>query len=139
MAKFDNNNDFLDLFENKLSKFTGAKYVVLTDSCTSALFAVCKFYKVKKVNLPERTYVSVPQMLKNNNTGTELGTGGRRNNTTHITWGTWSTHGPRPRRKDQAERDPGRGTSGPQAQRQRQLARTQVATQRWSLLVGATT
>ena len=37
-----NNNDFILMFEKLLSEYTGAPYVVLTDSCTNALFLSLK-------------------------------------------------------------------------------------------------
>lgn len=73
MFKFNNNNDFILLFEKKLAEFTGAKYVVLTDSCTNALFLSLKYYsnnayipiQASELLIPERTYISVPQVVKN--------------------------------------------------------------------------
>ena len=68
---FNNNHDFIKLFEMKLSKFTGAPYVVLTDSASNAIFLLLKFLKFfNKVNLtdntieiPKNTYISVPQSI----------------------------------------------------------------------------
>lgn len=64
-----NNNDFIILFEKRLSEYTGAPYVVLTDSCTNALFLCLKLLQNKnKINsndiiIPNRTYISVPQTI----------------------------------------------------------------------------
>lgn len=43
-----------------MARYTGAPYAVAVDSCTNALFLACHYLKVKKVELPSRTYVSVP-------------------------------------------------------------------------------
>jgi len=56
--------DLLDKFEDVLSKYTGAPYVVLTDSCTHAI-ELC--LRLKKWNgpviLPKHTYISVPMTM----------------------------------------------------------------------------
>lgn len=49
-------------FEDKLSKYTGAKYVVTVDNASNALF-LCLVYenvKGKEITIPSRTYPSVP-------------------------------------------------------------------------------
>ncbi len=43
-----------------MARYTGAPYAVAVDSCTNALFLACHHLKVKQVELPSRTYVSVP-------------------------------------------------------------------------------
>ena len=64
-----NNNDFILMFEKRLSEYTGAPYVVLTDSCTNALFLSLKLKlnqnKIIDPNIiiPNRTYISVPQVI----------------------------------------------------------------------------
>lgn len=64
-----NNNDFILMFEKLLSEYTGAPYVVLTDSCTNALFLSLKLKlnqnKIIDHNIliPNRTYISVPQAI----------------------------------------------------------------------------
>jgi dTDP-4-amino-4,6-dideoxygalactose transaminase len=57
---------FRDLFEfeSRLEGFTGAPYVVVTDCCTHALELVMRYDRVRRVRMPARTYVSVPQMLQ---------------------------------------------------------------------------
>ena len=70
--KFKNNNDFLDIFEKRLSEYTGAPFVVLTSSCTNALFLTLMLFKYKyklptELSIPKKTYVSVAHMLINNN------------------------------------------------------------------------
>lgn len=50
-------------FEQALCDYTGAKYAVTVNSCTAALLLACAYHKVKKVTIPKRTYVSVPQSI----------------------------------------------------------------------------
>ena len=50
-------------FEKALCEYTGARYAVTVNSCTSALLLACAYYKVKEVTIPKRTYVSVPQSI----------------------------------------------------------------------------
>ena len=56
-----NNFYFLELFEQRLSEYTGAPYVVLTDSCTNAIFLslVSQGIKGQVCDVPKRTYVGV--------------------------------------------------------------------------------
>ena len=51
------------MFEEELEYYTGAKYVVSVDSCTNALFLVCKYLQVGRVTIPSQTYLSVPQSI----------------------------------------------------------------------------
>lgn len=48
-------------FEQALSSYTGAPYVVATDSCTNALFLSLKYLGVegKEITIPSHTYMSV--------------------------------------------------------------------------------
>lgn len=61
--------DIMKIFEEKMSNYTGAPYVTVTDCCTHAL-ELCLRYKqlqgesIPEIVLPARTYVSVPMMLK---------------------------------------------------------------------------
>jgi len=50
-------------FEAALSEYTNAPYVVTTTSCTMALLLACAYHKVKTVNIPRRTYCSVPMSI----------------------------------------------------------------------------
>ena len=38
------------LFEDEISNFTGSKYAISIDSCTNALFLICKYLKVGEGN-----------------------------------------------------------------------------------------
>ena len=53
-------NTLLD-FERLISKYTGAPYVVLTDSCTHAIELCLRLKQPGPCIVPSRTYVSVPQ------------------------------------------------------------------------------
>lgn len=64
---FDNNNDFVELFEQKLCEFTGAPYAVAVDRCTNAILLALEYYgkKKQKISIPKQTYLSVPMTLIN--------------------------------------------------------------------------
>ena len=51
------------MFEEEVADYTGSKYAVSVDSCTNALFLVCKYLNVKEVTIPSKTYLSVPQSI----------------------------------------------------------------------------
>lgn len=52
-------------FEQELSKYTGAPYVVTVDNQSNALFMCMVYEKItgKKIRIPERTYPSVPMYI----------------------------------------------------------------------------
>jgi len=66
-----NNHFFIDLFEQRLGEFTGSPYVVLTDSCTNAIFLSLMYLKNYKsfteteVTVPKQTYIGVAQSIIN--------------------------------------------------------------------------
>ncbi len=47
-------------FEAAIASFVGSRYAVAVDSCTNALFLCCTYLQVTEVEIPARTYVSVP-------------------------------------------------------------------------------
>ena len=51
------------MFEEEIANLTGAPYAISVDSCTNALFLMCKYLKVKEVTIPSKTYLSVPQSI----------------------------------------------------------------------------
>ena len=51
------------MFEDEISHFTNSPYVVTVDSCTNALFLICKYLNVKEITIPSQTYLSVPQSI----------------------------------------------------------------------------
>lgn len=53
----------VQMFEEEVAEYTGSPYAVSVDSCTSALFLVCKFLEVKEVTIPSQTYLSVPMSI----------------------------------------------------------------------------
>ena len=54
------NFDVVSTFENKVSEFFGSKYAVSVDSCTHGLELCLRYTKETKINVPKRTYLSVP-------------------------------------------------------------------------------
>lgn len=51
------------MFEESMAEYTGSKYAVAVDNCTNAIKICCKHLKVKEVNIPYNTYVSVAQSI----------------------------------------------------------------------------
>lgn len=51
-------------FEAALCAYTGAPHAVAVNSCTMALLLACAWHKVGVVDIPKRTYVSVPMSIK---------------------------------------------------------------------------
>lgn len=59
------NNPFkvVQMFEDEVADYAGAKYAVSVDNCTNAIFLVCKYLNVTDVTIPSKTYLSVPQSI----------------------------------------------------------------------------
>jgi dTDP-4-amino-4,6-dideoxygalactose transaminase len=53
----------VQMFEEEISMYTGAPYAVSVDSCTNALFLICKYLEVETVTIPSKTYLSVPMSV----------------------------------------------------------------------------
>jgi dTDP-4-amino-4,6-dideoxygalactose transaminase len=53
----------VQMFEEEIAEYTGSRFAISLDSCTNALFLVCKYLKVKEVTIPSKTYLSVPQSI----------------------------------------------------------------------------
>lgn len=47
-------------FEEKIAEFFGAKYAVAVDSCTHGIELCLRYQNLSYINVPRRTYVSVP-------------------------------------------------------------------------------
>jgi dTDP-4-amino-4,6-dideoxygalactose transaminase len=47
-------------FENQIAEFFGAPYAVAVDSCTHGIELCLRYTKETKINVPKRTYLSVP-------------------------------------------------------------------------------
>lgn len=62
---YRNNNDFVELFEQRLCDYTGAPYAVAVDRCTNAILLSMELShkRKQKVTLPKQTYLSVPMTL----------------------------------------------------------------------------
>jgi dTDP-4-amino-4,6-dideoxygalactose transaminase len=54
------NFNIVSTFENKISEFFGSKYAIAVDSCTHGLELCLRYTKETKINVPKRTYLSVP-------------------------------------------------------------------------------
>jgi dTDP-4-amino-4,6-dideoxygalactose transaminase len=52
--------EVVSAFENKVSEFFGSKYAVAVDSCTHGLELCLRYTNETKINVPKRTYLSVP-------------------------------------------------------------------------------
>ena len=50
-------------FEKAVAEYAGSKYAVAVDTCTAALFLCCKYLQVETVELPSRTFHSVPNAV----------------------------------------------------------------------------
>lgn len=56
--------DAVGLFEEAVARYSGSRYAVAVDSCSSGLFLSMKYRKAAgSVSLPKRTYVSVPMQV----------------------------------------------------------------------------
>ena len=51
------------MFEEEIAEYTGSPYAISVDSCTNALFLVCKWMGVSEVTIPSKTYLSVPHSI----------------------------------------------------------------------------
>lgn len=66
-----NNNDFVEIFEQRLCDFTGAPYAVAVDRCTNAILLCLEYLRrygdgtldLHTLRIPARTYISVPMTL----------------------------------------------------------------------------
>ena len=54
------NFEVVSNFENKISEFFGSKYAIAVDSCTHGLELCLRHTNETKINVPKRTYLSVP-------------------------------------------------------------------------------
>ena len=56
--------DIVEAFETKMANFSGSKYAVAVDSCSSGIFLSLKYYQASgDITIPSRTYVSVPMQI----------------------------------------------------------------------------
>lgn len=54
------NFEIVSTFENRISEFFGSPYAVAIDSCTHGLELCLRYTNETKINVPKRTYLSVP-------------------------------------------------------------------------------
>jgi len=54
------NFDVVSIFEKKISEFFGSPYAIAVDSCTHGLELCLRYTNETKINVPKRTYLSVP-------------------------------------------------------------------------------
>jgi dTDP-4-amino-4,6-dideoxygalactose transaminase len=47
-------------FENKIAEFFGSPHAVAVDCCTHGIELCLRHFKVKTINVPKRTYISIP-------------------------------------------------------------------------------
>jgi dTDP-4-amino-4,6-dideoxygalactose transaminase len=52
--------EIIKQFENEIAKFFGSKFAIAVDSCTHGLELCLRYTKETKINVPKRTYLSVP-------------------------------------------------------------------------------
>jgi len=64
ISDYDNPFDAITDFEQQLSEYTSAPYVITTDSCTHAIELCLRYIKPSEtIALPYRTYISVPMVM----------------------------------------------------------------------------
>ena len=66
--------DNVDYFERLIAEYAGSKYAVAVDSCTNAIFLSMKYCDMKHVDVqvPSRTYISVPMQVVHCGHGVEF-------------------------------------------------------------------
>jgi dTDP-4-amino-4,6-dideoxygalactose transaminase len=64
------NFDIVTKFEDEIAKFFNSPYAVAVDSCTHGIELALRYTREKKINVPKRTYLSVPMLA--NKLGIEL-------------------------------------------------------------------
>lgn len=52
--------EIIEKFENGIAKFFGSPYAIAVDSCTHGIELCLRYTKETKINVPKRTYLSVP-------------------------------------------------------------------------------
>jgi dTDP-4-amino-4,6-dideoxygalactose transaminase len=52
--------EVIKIFENKIAEFFGVPYAVATDCCTHGVELSLRYTNAKKINVPKRTYLSIP-------------------------------------------------------------------------------
>lgn len=52
--------DIVNKFEKKIAKFFGSPYAIAVDSCTHGLELCIRYQQIGAIEVPKRTYISVP-------------------------------------------------------------------------------
>jgi dTDP-4-amino-4,6-dideoxygalactose transaminase len=52
--------EIINVFETEIAKFFGSQYAIAVDSCTHGIELCLRYTKETKINVPKRTYLSVP-------------------------------------------------------------------------------
>ena len=58
-------------FENKIAKFFGSPYAVAVDCCTHGVELCLRYKKIKIIQVPKHTYISIPFLAKKLGIGLE--------------------------------------------------------------------
>lgn len=53
----------VEMFEEAVAEYTGARYGVAVESCSMALLLACRYREVDEVTMPAKTYISVPMAV----------------------------------------------------------------------------
>lgn len=63
--KWNEPYEIVELFEDKVAKFSGSRYAIAVDCCSNAIFLILKFLNSpQKIKIPYYTYASVPMQIK---------------------------------------------------------------------------
>jgi dTDP-4-amino-4,6-dideoxygalactose transaminase len=61
---WNNPDEIIAMFEEKVATFAGSKYAVAVDSCSHGIFLSLKYFKkTRTVTIPSHTYISVPMQI----------------------------------------------------------------------------
>ena len=65
------NFEVVEQFEKKIAEFFGSPFAIAVDSCTHGIELCLRHTKEKKINVPKRTYLSVPFLAEKLNISRE--------------------------------------------------------------------
>lgn len=54
--------EIITRFENKIAEFFGSPYAIAVDSCTHGIELCLRYTDEKRINVPNRTYLSIPML-----------------------------------------------------------------------------
>jgi dTDP-4-amino-4,6-dideoxygalactose transaminase len=63
------NFETIKQFENEIAKFYGSPYAIATDSCTHGVELCLRYTGAKEIEVPKRTYLSIPFLAHKLNIG----------------------------------------------------------------------